>query len=193
MSAVSIVIPTIGRPTLKGTLRSIVPQIGADDEVIVIADPAGDVATAVRIFDRYAADSRWRIETLPSPGGDMGYKARTLGDSLATCPLIHHMDDDDSHTPNALDAIRGASLEYPTIYRMSYYHGGTTLWQTQTMFYGHFGTPCGVIPNRPGLLGDWIGYNGSNNGGDFVFISQCAERMGGVYWDERVVCWVKPG
>ncbi len=192
MSAVSVIVPTLGRPSLKGTLRSLAPQLADGDEVIVVADPAGDVENSRRIFNGWARDERWQFHELPKAGNDMGYSGRNLAMSLATTPKLTFCDDDDQYTPNALDAIRGSSLEVPTLFRMSYFHGGATLWQSQNIHFGNVGTPMFAIPNLSGKLGTWAGWEGTSSGGDCHFITTTVQRMGQPQWNEFVVCLIKP-
>ncbi len=195
---ISYVIPTLGRPSLLRTLQSLMPQVGVRDEVIVVADPHGNTGMARGAFDE-VADERWQFHVLDEPGDDHGYKARTLGDSLATCDALHHMDDDDVYTDDAVAAMRPhARSEVPVFFRMRYGpypNGGSgyTLWHDKQVRYGNLGSPCGLIPNRPRQFGEWKEHAGVGSaGGDHTYFVGCVREMGTPAWVDFVVCQIKP-
>ena len=83
----SIIIATIGRPTLLTALRSLEPQITDADEVLVIPD-----------FPRH---------------GGWGYVAHNKGARLASGTHLIWIGDDDDFLPGALDVVREALREAP--------------------------------------------------------------------------------
>jgi glycosyltransferase involved in cell wall biosynthesis len=89
--AVSVVIPTRGRPSLLlRAIRSVLAQSVRQFEIVVVLDgPDSGTETAVQTVD----DSRIRVEVLPEQRGPAG--ARNAGVRAARAELIAFLDDDD--------------------------------------------------------------------------------------------------
>ena len=105
--ALSIIIPTLGRPTLSATLDSVVGQLRGGDEVWIVSD--GPRPDALKMAQRYAAKlggALIRFAEGPATPGGMGGPQRNRGMQLATGSHLLFMDDDDVYLPGALDAIR---------------------------------------------------------------------------------------
>jgi len=94
-SKVSVVIPTIGRPSLAPAVRSAAAQAGHDVEILVVFD----TADLPRDLDLGAATT-----TLCTGGGAGGGAARNLGVAAAQGEFIAFLDDDDEWLPGKLDA-----------------------------------------------------------------------------------------
>lgn len=189
----SIIVSTLGRPHLARTLRSIAEQ--QPDEIIVVADLAGNLDHAERVADNFGA----AFYTEVSNEYGRGNAQKTFGITQAQGTHIAFMDDDDSYLPGAIDAMRERATDRPVIFRMEVgpcvlrgvnHPNGVTLWKRPVLEYANVGTPCFLVPNDPNRLGEWVPHVDCN-GGDFTFITGCAEKMGGVWWDDRVVCKVR--
>lgn len=172
----SIIIPTLGRPSLRRTLLSI-KHANFDpalDQLIVIGD--GYNPEAKRITEQLAGwigFNQWAyLQTDRRTGGG---KARHLGFSKATCTHIALIDDDDQYTPHALRNMRAAvSVEpdRPHIFRMrncnhdrAHWHA---LWGSQEVKIGNIGTPMVVLPNEQEKFGVW---DDLQNCSDFRFFN----------------------
>jgi glycosyltransferase involved in cell wall biosynthesis len=121
----TVIVPTAGRPTLRHTLASIVPQLERGDQVIV---------------DRN--DDR-----------DFGNAARNRAIDKATTSHLVFLDDDDEWLPGALCAMRAFARENPGrigLFGMRYELHGDQF--NATMEPRAFGSPMGVFPND-GRLG----------------------------------------
>lgn len=119
--SLTVIVPTVNRPTLPGTLRS---ADGAD-EVLVLPDPSPG---------RTANSNRLRDHGIAQASGDW----------------ILFMDDDDRYAPGVFDWIRDELTPGWHIFRMRYTNG-ITLWTDPSIHMGNVGTPMLVVPNRPDL------------------------------------------
>jgi glycosyltransferase involved in cell wall biosynthesis len=179
----SVVIPTIGRETLRATLTSVAPQLERSDEVLVVGD--GRPACAREILARQGRRHWCYLET-DGPCNDAGGTQRDLAATVARGDHLCFMDDDDVFTPGALAAIRRGVAEHPErvlVFRMDNY--GTLLWREREVRYGNVGTPMVVVPNDPARLASW-------RSGDFEFIRDSCERLGEPVWRDEVVAIVRP-
>lgn len=90
--SVSVVIATIGRPSLTRAVQSVLDQTCPVDEIIVVAD--ADVQMSVPADDR--------IVLLRSSGGGGPARSRQLGIDAASGSVIALLDDDDVWWPTKL-------------------------------------------------------------------------------------------
>lgn len=187
---ISVIIPTLGRPHLARTLRSVVEQYPY--QIVVVGDPAGNMDHAQRVCDYFGVP----LEIVPADEHKQGYAQRTHGMSLAQGTHLAFLDDDDAWTPGAHTAMKERAADVPVVFRMAHPELGV-LWRTPKVMFSNVGTPMFLIPNRPKDLGSWRPYlsrldNRVTGGGDFLFLLETADRMGGLMWDDRVVCSVRP-
>lgn len=187
---VSILIPTISRPTLARALASLRSQEWIPgDEVLVVGD--GPQPIARELWERFGLPGRY-VET-PRAGGVWGHAARNwvLDGRLARGAYLMCLDDDDEYTPGAIATVRAALAEAPGrphIFRMTGRHHGL-LWKTPELVEGNVGTPMIVAPNDPARLGRFA----TNRCGDTVFIRDtCSHYPDGPVWREEVICLVRP-
>jgi glycosyltransferase involved in cell wall biosynthesis len=96
----STIIPTIGRPSLSRSVRSVLEQTpaGEDFEVIVVNDSGGRLAEAD--WQRSG-----RVRTIDTNRRNYCV-ARNAGAALARGTYLHFLDDDDWLLPGALEAFR---------------------------------------------------------------------------------------
>jgi glycosyltransferase involved in cell wall biosynthesis len=159
----SIIVPTIGRPSLEGTLASIAEQLEPGDEVIVRCSRDGDYGNAAR---------RSMIE-------------RAKGTHLL------FIDDDDQYARGALPRIRRFAEEHPGrigIFRMRY-DNGLVIWKAAEVRLGNVGSPMLCVPNEPGRLGRWD--DEIPRHGDFAFLSETVELQGAPVFRPEIVAYVR--
>lgn len=172
---ITTIVPTIGRPTLIDTLRSI--EMFPGDEIIVI----GNVKESVVEYG-----NNTRVRYVPyAAGKDWGHTERNVAMTMVRTPYMAHIDDDDmfDYGTRALmaDAIKQAPGR-PTIFRMRF-PNGITLWQEPVIRCDNLGTPCFLIPNDPDKLGTW----GSFVGGDCWFLETSKWKPEEYNWREEII------
>ncbi len=170
---ITFMIPTIGRPSLKSTLRSIETRPG--DEVLIV----GGVMAGQRIENGVT----WRYVPCP-PGNDWGHSERNFATPLARGRYIAHIDDDDLYAPGTrrlmADAIEKTPGR-PVLFRMQF-PNGITLWHDKEIRCGNVGTPMFLIPNMPTRLGTWQSFVG----GDCAFLEGCKWAAEEFVWRPEV-------
>lgn len=172
LPSLSVILPTIGRPSLPATLASIHCQLGPFDEVIVVSDGKNDETR--RIIE--TADRRYIYVELPERTHDWGGMPRNVGIWRATKDYLTFMDDDDVYLPGAFDVIRKALLEkqgVPMIFRM--WHCGRIIWDSPSIGIANVSSQMLVVPNVKGLVGYWT----SRYAGDYDFIVDTVGRYDG--------------
>jgi glycosyltransferase involved in cell wall biosynthesis len=186
---ISLVIATIGRPTLARALRSVrVQDWRPQDEILLVGD--GPQPVASELWDQFRLPGRF-VE-VPGPNKDWGHTPRNLVVPLARGAYLMALDDDDEMTPDAVAVVRKALAETPNrphLFRMSGVPTVGTVWKVKEIREGNVGTPMLVCPNDPARLGRYA----PRYGGDFDFIRDtCAFYPEGPVWHQTVICRVRP-
>lgn len=190
---ISVIIPTLGRDTLAAALYSVLPQLESEDEVVVVADLAGDGHTARAICN--GMPQVVYAEAASTVG--IGCAQREVGIDLAKGDWLAFLDDDDVYLPGALEAFRngsgtsGSNPERPVIFRMNHPLLGV-LWREPVLVYGNVSSQMLLVPNQPDRLGNWEPYLSDGTGSDFTFITGCVERMGAPVWRDEIVAELSP-
>jgi glycosyltransferase involved in cell wall biosynthesis len=193
--SISLLIPTISRPTLARSLMSCLRQTwNPGDEIILIGD--GPNPQARELWDQFhgrGLPGRY-IEVPRTPGsGDWGHTPRNLVMGRAMCSYLMALDDDDILTANAVSTVRAAIRNHPgrpLIFRMDWRaFGGTYKWEVPELIEGNVGTPMFVTPNDSSKIGRYS----SRYGGDFDFIRDtCAFYADGPVFLDDVICITRP-
>jgi glycosyltransferase involved in cell wall biosynthesis len=181
---ISIVIPTIGRPTLKTTLRSIRRQNRGDIEIIVVSD--GPLPSAQRIARITGATFIEGPRTQ-----SWGNAQRMIGIEAATGRYLMFIDDDDRHRRRAFKQIRAAISETPdriVVFRMT--RDGKVLWRERVVKHTNQGTPQLLVPNVPARLGSWLTFDRYES--DFDFLTECVALQGEPIWSEAIIADCPP-
>lgn len=192
----SVIIPTIGRPTLKRTLDSLVAAgIGPHDEVIVVGDGPQPAAREIVERQQNAVVRYIDGERTEAFGG----RQRNLGMSLATKSHLAFIDDDDEYVSCALYWMRDEAEEHPGKFIMfkeqehwtrNRLHQWDVIWRSKTVEHGNVGTQMIVVPNIKPCLGYWPDHRGS----DFGFIRSTLDKWPGgnygVVWIDRVIAYL---
>jgi glycosyltransferase involved in cell wall biosynthesis len=179
----SVVIPTLGRPTLERALRSCADA----DEIVVVLDKARGATglpcelppNAVYLEGEYGVTG--------------GHAGRAAGIRVASGTHLAFFDDDDEYAPGAIGLMRAAATDVPVIFRMDHYAHGI-LWRDRELRFGNVSTQMYVVPNDPHKLGTWEPHvpGIQEPGGDYTFIRQTVERMGGPVWRDEVIAILRP-
>lgn len=192
MTKLSIIVPTIGRPSLYETISSIYDAgLQATDEVIVVADGPSSVAVEIAaIFQKRGCNLIYR--EIPERTGSVGGPARTLGMSVATGTHVLCMDDDDVYRAGAFKRIREEIAKNPSkilifkMVAMAKRHIWNEIWTVPgSIGLGNVGTPTFCLPLRKPMP-EWPpAYTG-----DFEFITKAVEKFGGpseVVWVDSII------
>lgn len=173
----SILIPTIGRPTLYRTLACLLEAgIRKDDQVIVVGDGRRPEAERIASFFKDRLPISY-VELSP-PGQNAGHPARNYGMSLSTGTHLLSIDDDDGHVKGALDVVRRLVSGAPDrihIFRMTACARRLpwdVLWRERSVGECNLGTPLFVVPNDRSRLGVW----GNRYAGDYDFIRSTVDK-----------------
>lgn len=186
----SIVLPTVGRPSLERTLASIqVQRLLPGDEVLVVAD--GEQAMAQEAFHRSGLPGVFL--SVPGPNGDWGHTPRNRALGRAQGDYLLFIDDDDIYVPGALTAVRealGLHPGRPHLFRMVRPKYGDVLWRVPRIVQGNVSTQMIVVPNLPHRCGVW----GTRYEGDLDFIRSTAALWPAeaLVWREEVVVAYDP-
>ena len=179
--SLTVILVTIGRPTLERTLASLRRQRWlAGDEVLLVHDgpPRDEVRTLWGSCDLPGR----LIQIEDGPHADWAATPRSRVLPLAQGEYVLYFDDDDSFAPDALDHVRDAICKSPGaifLFQMRYVNG-RVLWSEPRVACGNGSTQMIVHP-REIIPGDW----GQFYVGDFQFIAQTVERN-----PDREVQWV---
>ncbi len=177
--SLTVIVPTIGRPTLKATVASIPKEW----RIIVLPDgPKATAKTRVLLHDS-------RALIVPTELTDqVGHPQRNLGMKIAKTRWLAFLDDDDTYVPNVAEIVGEPSARVPHIFQMRYVNGDV-LWRTHEVREGNLGTPMFVVPNDPNRLGRWP----SRRSGDWVFLHDtCQLHDSPPVFVERVIALVRP-
>ena len=160
----SVILPTRGRSTLRGTLASITEQLEPGDEAVV----------------RCSRDE------------DFGNKARQSMIERAKGTHLVFMDDDDQFATGALATMRRFAAENPGrigIFRMRYLDG-RVLWNEPVLRLRNVSSQMLCVPNVPGKLGRWESPEYERIA-DYEFVRQTAELQGEPIFREEIVAHIR--
>lgn len=179
----SVVIPTLGRPSLEQTLASCADA----DEIVVVLDT---VRGCTELPCKLPPNAVFAEGSFGVTGGHAG---RAHGITLATGTHLAFFDDDDVYKPGAIDLLRGAACDRPVVFRMDHYAHGI-LWRDKEVRFGNVSTQMFMIPNDPARFGVWDPHvpGLKEPGGDYTFLKGCVEKMGDPVWREEVIAVLRP-
>jgi len=152
MPSLTIITPTIGRPSLALMLAALVPQLQEDDECLVLGDGPQPAAEQV-IAEVKSTRIRYVEHALVR---NWGNPQRNTAIDMANGDLLVFIDDDDCPLPEGINTIRRVATQYPgrpLMFRMR--HQGLLLPQSRTLVMGNMSGQMFVAPNVPGRIGRW--------------------------------------
>jgi len=141
----SIILPTLGRDSLKRTLETIpsLPEV----EVVLIGDGINETLLPI-------SQHHERVVVARHPrSGDCGYSARNLGLVAATGEWVTFIDDDDYYAPEGVNRIlaycQSARYGLPAVFKMMRMSFNDCLWHKPQLVLGNQGLQQFVCRNRP--------------------------------------------
>jgi glycosyltransferase involved in cell wall biosynthesis len=188
----SIVVPTCGRATLKNTILSILPQMHAGDELIVVHDGPGEFWPDV-VLTEIRDGATLSFARTGEKTANNGASQRDKGMELAKGTHLMFCDDDDIFTPDALAAARERIERTPEnmlIFRMQYGLDDHKLWTVPLYELCNVGTPMFVVPNLR-LLPSWTGWQANIH--DFLWGKAVQEETGlKAIFIDKVISIIRP-
>lgn len=197
----SVIIPTIGRPSLERTLRSLRQQGSwLSWEAILVGDTYDGTWAAGLVCAQEQARGDPHLRYVAHDGGvhAWGHPQRNYGATVALGRYLAWLGDDDVSLPGAFDAIGRAIRTYGHEHRVFLFRWiapwKSVLWHTAGHLGdapGHIDAECIVCPNDPDRLGTWT----HRYQGDFDFITETIGKHGGlerVIWQPEVIAQAQP-
>jgi len=201
----SVIVPTVGRPSLARTLRSLLCQRSRLTwEVILVGDthaPQGGPAT----WAHQLAAVPQTLVGIPAAryvehdGGRhaWGHPQRNFGATVARGRYLAWLGDDDVYLPGAFEAIRTALTAEPEprvfLFRWIPPWKAPVLWEEAgVLLQDHIDAEQIVCPNDPERMGTW---NAGRYQGDYDFIRETVDKWGGterVVWRPEVIAQAQP-
>lgn len=195
----TLVIPTVGRPTLARTLTSLRGQPwGPGDEILLVCDRPAASPFVRELYPQFGPPVRY-LETPALGHWGHGVRNHVQRERLVRTTHRAQLDDDDTWTPDALATIRAALTaepDRPHIFRMDWRLAGPkrppddrpVLWTDPVLRDSNVGTPMLVAPVA--LDGaEW----GARYNGDFDHIREtCGRHPLGPAWHPGVICVCRP-
>lgn len=188
----SVIVPTIGRPTLLAALESLAAQRLAQYlQVIVVPDTHNRAVSLPMMPQGFAS-----IEVLDHDAGfsAWGHPQRNFVMDKTHGMWVATLDDDDIWVPNALDLIISGVSNSPktfNIFRMQHAKSGVTIWNNRYPSEGNVGTPM-MVWRKDSPVGKW----GPRYAGDFDFlvstIHVLPNGVDDLYWHEPVIATIRP-
>jgi len=196
VTSFSVVMPTVGRPSLYAAIASVVDALEDSDELIVVGDGRQDFAADV--VESFQPANIVYIEA-SMDGSRFGNAQRDAGMALARADWLCWLDDDDRHTFAALDIMRDAiddsgAYHSAHIFKARWgpgHHWRGTLWAEPVVKASNFGTCQVVLPNRP-YQRSWCDFNDRGLVSDYGFLSAAIGECDGVEWHDALVAVVRP-
>ncbi len=205
MTSLAILIPTVGRESLRACLESLADQMRRDDRVLVLCDEPTryDYVTDLVYEIRSDVYGIWRSYYSEQQLGFYGHAQRNR--ALAYLPMVERppdlvwsLDDDDVATPDALAAIRDAYTSHAApwyVFRMvggahSHFNGLVVPATGGGIRIGEIGTPMIVAP----LCAARFGVDAFPPGyfGDFSYACELEDLLGPPAWKPEIVAEIRP-
>lgn len=193
--------PTIGRASLAATAASVLPQLGPDDEWIVVADAERKDARGLLWNAAWPASSHGKARFTWSysreNGSRFGNAQRDHALSLVRTSHVCFLDDDDVYRDGALDLFRKWAHDAPEAVHVGkaewgagHHAAGTVLWDRPEFAAGNIAT-CMVVYPFTADMPRWMDFNDRGVVSDFGWMQAAAEGRE-IRWHPEIVATVRP-
>ena len=182
MTRLTVIVPTICRPTLLRTLDS----CRGADEVLLAPDGPEALARVLALASQVALPGVVRVLSVGGPHRDHGHTPSNLALEHAAGDWLSRLDDDDAYRPGALDLVRAALADaepVPHLFRAGCRAG--VVWHTRGELVEGNVTTAGIVTPRPaGRLARY----GTRYQGDYDYARACVDLCGGrAVWRDEVI------
>jgi len=196
----SVIVPTVGRPSLARAVRSLLRQGDwLPWEAILVGDTHGGDFAAALPTAQALAQTDPRLTYVEHNGGRhmVGHPQRNHGATVARGRYLAFLGDDDLYLPGAFQSIARALRAHEDDPRVFLFRWiapwRMVLWHTAGFLAeDHIDAECIVCPNVPEQLGTWT----NRYQGDYDFIAETVALWGGVgrvRWQPEVLALARPG
>lgn len=185
MASIGIIIPTIGRQSLRTMLDRLLPQLATEDRVMIVGDGPQPVAKA--IVDSLSSSLIHYLEH--GPIRNYGNPQRNLAIEESGSDYVMFVDDDDLPSPHAVKAVKEAIAAHPGLplmFRMrGPYH---ILWRVKRVEVCNVSGQMFVAPNVKDRIGRWSGRYEADL--DFIksTLALYPRKEQAVVWKEDIIC-----
>jgi len=188
--AITVIVPTIGRPTLERCLRSFLPDLSGNDEVVVMVD--GDLPHVEFLCQELAREFPLPVWTYAweTEQGNWGHPLRNMAlDRFVDTSHVWTIDDDDVAAPGAIKTLRKYIQHDFVIFKMEFGPGshadGITCWRYKTIMHGDVGTPMIFARKSDSRFG--LHYSG-----DLDYAKGLKAIYGEPTWAPEVIAHIRP-
>jgi|GEM_PF-3568186 len=197
----TVIVPTVGRPSLARTVRSLLKQGDwLPWEAVLVGDTfAGTWAEQLPLARTLAAQHPERLRYVEHDGGlhAWGHPQRNFGATVARGRWLAWLGDDDVYLPGAFETLGRALRRQEDDPRVLLFRWiapwKQVLWHTAGVLQeGLVDAECIVCPNVPAKLGTW---NAARYQGDFDFIKETTDFWNGpdrLIWQPEVIAQAQP-
>jgi hypothetical protein len=190
---VTVIAPTIGRPTLRRLLYSIRSQAPADEcEILVVADTyQGKWHPALRPVPALCEQYQARYLEYGELPHCVGHPQRNFGMTKARGKWLMFSQDDAMLAQGAWATIRAtltAAPSVPHLFQVETWQAGVVPKEPLLML-GNVDADCIAVPNHPKRLARWT----MRYAGDFDFIADtCDNWRRREVWVDRLIAYGRP-
>lgn len=148
---ISIIVPTVGRPTLRRTITMAIRAMGMRDELIVVGD--GPLPAARAIMAETGDPRIFYMETVPTH--KWGCAQYDFGSSRARGDFLMFSTDDDAILEDAVETVRAEVEDKPWPHVFAMYHMPQGRVLKNSVKRCEVGAHQIVVPNDPTKLAKW--------------------------------------
>ena len=185
---------TTGRKTLTNILRSLYGQFDhGNDRIELFFDGPTFTEVGPDYFqpeqELYGEDLI--IHLLPENLGCWGHSIRNKFQGTFHTDYISNFDDDDVYAENCMLQVRQDIKEnFGKLLMYKFRNCDGIQWREPVIKHGNVGTPTGLIPNDPSILGTW----GEFAGGDAYFYETTRDKIGNnnIVWKDFLIYKTRP-
>ena len=196
----SVIVPTVGRPSLARTVRSLLKQGDwLPWEAVLVGDTHSGRWAEQLPTARALAATDPRLSYVEHDGGVhmVGHPQRNHGATVARGTYLSWLGDDDVYLEGAFRSIARALHRYeddPRVFLFRWISPWKQVYWEQAGFLAqdHIDAENIVCPNVPDKLGVW---NPARYQGDFDFVRETVEKWGGVervVWQPEIIAQAQP-
>ena len=191
--SITFLIATSGRKTLRDTVRSLYGQFnhGIDKIEVFFDGPPVEVGPNYFYAEEQLYNGDLTLHQLPDNLGYWGHAIRNKFQKTFKTDYVHHGDDDDQYAEAVMFRVRNDLRDnFGKLLLYKFRNSDGIVWTRPEFYFGNLGTPSGMIPNNPDIMGEW----GLYGGGDFQFYEETRDKIGieNIIWKDLIIYKIRP-